>query len=294
MAATPRLVVDCKGALLENALWSPETGLLWFLDLLDPALHRYDPATGAHERQALGGTVPLGCLVRGPGHDGFLLARREGIFRLEPATATMTFWVDPNARALDVACNDGKIGPDGALWLCTDDLAEKEPRGVLWRVAPDGTAALIDAGFVVGNGPAFSPDGRTMYLADTMAGRILAYDLVPELGEVRARRLFVEFAADAGYPDGMTVDAQGFLWVAHWGGSRVTRYDPDGSVERVVPMPVPNVTSVAFAGPELTTLYITTAREGMSAAQLEAAPEAGGLYRLDTDIPGRVEPVMPG
>ena len=294
MAAIPELVVDCRAALLENALWAPETGLLWCLDLLGPALHRYDPATGAHARLALAGTVPLGCLVRGPGHEGFLLARREGIFRLDPDTGATSFWTDPNVRALDVACNDGKIGPDGALWLCTDDLAEKEPRGVLWRVAPDGTSALIDAGFVVGNGPAFSPDGRTMYFADTMAGRILAYELVPELGEVRARRRFTQFAPDAGYPDGMTVDSQGFLWVAHWGGSRITRYDPDGSIERVVAMPVPNVTSLAFAGPDLTTLYITTAREGMTPAQLEDTPEAGGLYRLETDIQGQVEPVMPG
>jgi sugar lactone lactonase YvrE len=294
MAASPRLIVDCRGALLENPLWAPESGLVWFLDLLGPALHWYDPATGAHERTVLGGTVPLGYLVRGPGRDGLLLARREGIFRLDPASAAMSFWVDPNAGTLEVACNDGKIGPDGALWLCTDDLAEKEPRGVLWRVAPDGTAALIDAGFVVGNGPAFSADGRTMYLADTMGGRILAYELVPELGEVRSRRLFAQVPPEAGYPDGMSVDAQGFLWVAHWGGSRISRYDPDGDIERLVSMPVPNVTSLAFAGPELTTLYITTAREGMSPAQLDAAPEAGGLYRLETEIQGRLEPVMPG
>ena len=117
---------------------------------------------------------------------------------------------------------------------------------------------------------------------------------MPELGEVRSRRVFATVAGEAGFPDGMTVDAEGFLWVAHWGGSRISRYDPDGTVERVVPMPVPNVTSLAFAGPDLTTLYITTAREGMSPAQLEAVPESGGLYRLDTDIQGSVEPVMPG
>jgi len=99
MAAVPRLVVDCRAALLENALGAPEGGLLWFLDLLGPALHRYDPATGAHARQALGGTVPLGCLVRGPGHAGFLLARREGIFRLDPASGATSFWANPNARA---------------------------------------------------------------------------------------------------------------------------------------------------------------------------------------------------
>ena len=206
----------------------------------------------------------------------------------------MTFWTDPNARVLDVACNDGKIGPDGALWLCTDDLAEQEPRGVLWRIAPDGTAALIDAGFAVGNGPAFSPDGMTMYFADTMASRILVYELVPELGEVRARRVFATMGGKSGFPDGMTVDAQGFLWVAHWGGARISRYDPDGAIERVVPMTVPNVTSVAFAGAELTTLYITTAREGMTPAQLDAAPEAGGLFRLETAIQGQLEPAMPG
>jgi sugar lactone lactonase YvrE len=154
------LVVDCRAALLESALWVPETGLLWCLDLLVPALHRYAPATGAHARLALAGTVPLGCLVRGPGEGGFLLARREGIFRLDPATGSTEFWVNPNARALDVACNDGKIGPDGALWLCIDDLAEREPRGVLWRVAPDGTASLIDAGLAASSMPAAVPSRR--------------------------------------------------------------------------------------------------------------------------------------
>src|SRR4051794_11690460 len=294
MAASPRLVVDCRSTLLESPLWAPEGGLVWFLDLLGPAVHRYDPATGAHERSGLGGTKPLGCLVRGPGHDSLLLARREWVFRLDPTALEPSFWVNPNARALATACNNGKIGPDGALWLCTDDLSEQEPRGVLWRIAPDGSATLIDAGFIVGNGPAFSPDGCTMYLADTMGGRILAYELVPELGEVRSRRLFAQVPREAGYPDGMTVHAQGFLWVAHWGGSRISRYDPDGDIERLVSMPVPNVTSLAFAGPELTTLYITTAREGTSPAQLDAATEAGGLYRLETEIQGRLEPVMPG
>jgi xylono-1,5-lactonase len=293
MAHTPRLVLDCQGALLEGPLWAPETGRLWFLDLLDPALFSFDPRTAAHERIPLGGPAPLGCLARAPG-GAFLLARKEGVFLLDPAGGEARFWLDPNARALDVACNDGKVGPDGALWLCTDDLAEKEPRGVLWRIAPDGTAALVDAGFVVGNGPAFAPDGRTMYLADTMARRILAYDLVPELGEVRSRRVFATFAADAGFPDGMTVDAAGCLWVAHWGGGRITRYDPEGTVERIVPMPVPNVTSLAFAGPELTTLFVTTAREGMTEADLARCPGAGGLFALETDVQGRVEPAMPG
>ena len=118
---------------------------------------------------------------------------------------------------------------------------------------------------------------------------------MPELGEVRSRRVFATVVGEADFPDGMAVDAEGVpLWVAHWGGSRISRDDPDGKVERVVPMPVPNVTSLAFAGPELTTLYITTAREGLSTAQLEAMPEFGGLYRLDTDIQGLVEPIMPG
>ncbi|MGD9510882.1 MAG: SMP-30/gluconolactonase/LRE family protein [Geminicoccaceae bacterium] len=293
MAATPELVVDCRGALLENPLWEPETGLVWFLDLLGPAIHRYDPLRNRHERFALDGSKPLGCLVRGPGEGSFLLARREGIFRLDPDSLETAFWTDPNARFIDTACNDGKIGPDGALWLCVDDLAEQEPRGVLWRVAPDGSAAVIDAGFAVGNGPAFAPDGRTMYFADSMGARILAYDLVPELGEVRSRRVFATLGGEAGFPDGMTVDEEGHLWVAHWGGSRVSRYAPDGGVERVIPLPVPNVTSVAFAGADLTTLYITTAREGMTQEQLETAPQAGGLYRLEIGIRGRPEPAMP-
>jgi sugar lactone lactonase YvrE len=144
----------------------------------------------------------------------------------------------------------------------------------------------LDSGYVVSNGPAFTPDGRTMFHNETTRGLVYAFERDPASGELGARRVFARVPREHGLPDGMTVDAEGFLWLAHFDGWRVTRRDPEGRVERTLELPVAQVTSLAFGGPELERLFVTTAREGLSDDALRAQPLAGGLFELEPGVRG--------
>jgi sugar lactone lactonase YvrE len=188
--------------------------------------------------------------------------------------------------------NDGKVDRQGRLWLCTSDVRETEPLGGIYCLGTDGTASIAERGFACGNGPAFSLDGRTFYFADTMNSRVYAYDIDPGAARLANRRLFAEFGASDGMPDGMTVDAAGGVWICHWGGGQITRHHPDGSLDLAIRLPAPLVTSCAFAGRGLETLYITTATVDMDAASLAGAPLSGSLFAVRTGHQGVVEPVF--
>jgi sugar lactone lactonase YvrE len=152
----------------------------------------------------------------------------------------------------------------------------------------------MDAGFQLSNGMGWSPDDRTMYFIDSAPREIYAYDFDAASGGIANRRVLVRIAEEHGLPDGMTVDAEGFLWVAQWNGGRVVRYDPDGKVERVVAMPVRRPTSCTFGGPDLSTLYITSGTMRMTAEELALEPRAGHLFALETDVRGLPEPHFAG
>jgi D-xylonolactonase len=292
-AAAPHCVLDARAKLGEAPLWRADEGVLYWLDHQAPALHRFDPATGADRVLDLGLDVQLGGLaltVRGD----LVLFKRDGLFRVDPAGGRITPWLHPEAGRAESCLNDGKVDRDGRLWIGSAHLAETEPRGSLWRVDPDGSWRRIHKGFVVANGPAFSPDGRTLYLADSPTGRIHAYTLDRATGALTSRRVFAKIPPSDGFPDGMTVDAEGCLWSCHWGGWRITRYAPDGSVARVVRFPVPQVTSCTFGGPELETLYVTTATVDLDPATRARAPLAGGLFALEPGVRGLPEPLFGG
>ena len=170
---------------------------------------------------------------------GFVVAKLDGLFFLDAGGTQLTPFADPKAGRMDTCYNDGKADRQGRLWIGTVHVPETDPEGSFYRVDPDGTHAVIETGFVVPNGPAFSPDGRTLYFANTHAGEIIAFDVDPATGEAAHRRLFASVAVEDGWPDGMAVDTEGFVWSAHWGGWRITRYDPEGKIERVVRFPVP-------------------------------------------------------
>jgi sugar lactone lactonase YvrE len=179
--------------------------------------------------------------------------------------------------------NDGHVGADGALWFGSMDDAENRPSGALYRF--DGAAvARMDEGYIITNGPAVSPDGRTLYHTDTLDKRIHAFDLALD-GGLSNKRLFVELR-DGGYPDGMAVDAAGHLWVATFGGWRIDRFDAAGRKVGEVRFPCANVTKLAFGGDDLCTVYATTARKGLSAEELAAQPLAGGLFTFRVETPG--------
>lgn len=191
--------------------------------------------------------------------------------------------------------NDAKVDAAGRLWFGSLDEKDAEGSGgklYCWASASDPQVA--DTGYGVANGPAFSPDGRTLYHADSAAKTIFAFDLAGD-GRLSKKRVLVEFNRYEGYPDGMTTDAEGRLWVAHFGGYRVTQRDPrSGKVIRTVVVPAPNVTSVAFGGPGLVDLYITTARGGIAEGALAQSPLSGGLFVARGVGPGRLPGVFDG
>lgn len=190
--------------------------------------------------------------------------------------------------------NDGRCDRAGRFWFGSKARDWVKPIGALFRFDPDGSLHKLDEGIQLANGIGWSPDNRTMYFIDSQPRVIYAYDFDPAAGTVRNRRVLVRIAEEHGLPDGMTVDAEGFLWVAQWSGGRVVRYDPDGKIERVIPMPVQRPTSVAFGGRDLTTLFITSGTMRMSEAELAAEPLAGNLFALETDVQGLPEPRFAG
>jgi sugar lactone lactonase YvrE len=290
MSVDLQCVVKTRAILGESVLWHPAERRIYWLDLKAPAVHIYDPATGAADswRPELG--IPMGTLVRA--RDGFVLSGREGVFKLDMASRRIRRWVDPNDRQEITMFNDGKVDRQGRLWLCTSDVQETEPLGGIYRLDPDGHSVIQDRGSACGNGPAFSRDGRTLYFADTMTRKVYAYDLDPASGRLGERREFVTFPEAEGMPDGMTVDADDHVWICQWGGAGVSRFTPGGKLDFKLELPCPLVTSCAFAGDDLDTLYVTTATVDMDAATLAVFPLAGSLFAARTGHRGLPEPVF--
>jgi len=285
-------MVWATGALLgESPVWDEERQRLLFVDIKRPAIHAWGLDGACHSYPM---RSEIGCIVlRQSG--GLVAALRSGLafVTLEPEfTVEMFSAIDtdlPGNRP-----NDGKCDPAGRLWLASMDNAEQEASGRIWRITPDRQAACMGQGFVVGNGIGWSRDGSVMYFTDSANRTIFSYLFDMATGGLGERRCFATVPPDAGYPDGLTVDAEGYVWSAHWDGGRITRYRPDGRVDRVVPMPVPRPSSLTFGGEKYDRLYVTSASFGLSADALAKAPLSGGLFALDVGVKGLPEPRFAG
>ncbi|MFE9673168.1 SMP-30/gluconolactonase/LRE family protein [Streptomyces sp. NPDC006259] len=274
--------VRAEAALGEGPTWDPATGRLLWLDILGSRLHTYDPSTGRRTvrvtDQHVGAAKPRagGGLVLNLRH-GVGLLDEDGSFRWlhhEPV---------PGRRA-----NDAAIAPDGSLWAGTMRYDEAPGGGSLSRLTGDGSVAVILDDVAVSNGTGWSPSGTLMYYIDSPTRRVDVFDHAD--GRVTNRRPFVEIEDGAGFPDGLTVDADGCVWVALWDGAAVRRYTPAGVLDRVIELPTPRVTACAFGGPELTDLYITTARVGLEAPH----PLAGSLLVVPDAGKGVAQPAFTG
>jgi sugar lactone lactonase YvrE len=189
--------------------------------------------------------------------------------------------------------NDGACDAAGRFWAGTMALDERPHAGALYRLDPDLTVHTMLTEVTISNGIDWSLDGRRMYYVDTPTRRIDVFDFDVAAGAIANRRTFVEVPADAGLPDGLTVDAAGFVWVALWGGAALRRYGADGTLERVVPLPVTHPTSCAFGGAALDELYVTSARIALTAEERKRQPQAGGVFRVRPGVAGRPANLFP-
>lgn len=273
-------VLSVQARLGEGPLWDPSEGVLDFVDIEGDCYHRYNPATGAHERVDVG--LPIGALaLRQKG--GLVLATRDGFAFWDPVAGRRTPIADPEAHKAHARFNDGAVDGRGRFWAGTMGDGEQNS---LYRLDSDLRVKVMETGVGVSNGIGWSPDQKTMYYTDSPRQVIYAYDFDPDSGELSHRRLFVLSRGERGFPDGLAVDSEGFVWSARWEGWKVTRYDPQGRVEREIELPVERVTSCAFGGPNLDELYITTAWTGLNDAQRTQQPLAGDLFRVRVGIKG--------
>ncbi|MEV4338320.1 SMP-30/gluconolactonase/LRE family protein [Streptomyces sp. NPDC049590] len=276
------VAVAAQATLGEGPTWDPATGTLLWLDILGMRLHTYDPVTG---RRTVRTTPQHVGAAKPRAGGGLVLNLRDGIGLLDPDG---TFrWLHhepvPGRRG-----NDAAVAPDGSLWAGTMRYDEATGGGTLSRLAGDGSARTVLGDVTVSNGTGWSPDGRLMYYVDTPTRRVDVFDHDAE--GVRNRRPLAEIEEGAGYPDGLTVDADGCVWVALWDGGAVRRYTPDGTLDRVIPLPTPRTTACAFGGPALTDLYVTTARTGLDAPH----PLSGSLLVIPNAGKGLPQPAFEG
>lgn len=286
-------VLKVQNELGESPRWDADEQALYWLDIWDsPAVFRLDPRNKQVDRWEPG--LPVTGQARRTG-GGFVFATRRGLYTWDEKTGHSRFIADPEAERRPLRFNDGSADRQGRFWAGTtyaDDQFRAE--GSLYRLDVDGSVHTMAGGLACSNGLGWSPDNRTMYVTAQFAYELLAFDFDAATGQIANRRRFAKVPEADGLPDGLTVDGEGCVWSAQWGGWCITRYDPDGKIERVVKLPAPNPTSCCFGGPNLTDLYVTTAWLMLSGAERQAAPGSGDLFVVHTDIVGLPEPKFRG
>ena len=284
MISSPELILDVRADLGEGPAWEPRTGCLYWVDIHAGRLHIFNPADGSDRSIELG--EYLGCAApRRAG--GLVLGLRSGFATLDLPSNKLVHLINPEPHLPGNRFNDGKCDPAGRFLAGSMDDAEIEPSGSLYSLSPNGTLKTLLSGTRIANGLAWSPDYCTFYFIDTPTRAVLAYDYDLASGAIANPRLAISIPPALGWPDGMTSDSQGQLWVALWGGAKLTRWNPDsGQLLETIPFPALNVSSCAFGGPDMTDLYVTSARKEMDAGQLAKYPLSGGLFRLRTNIQG--------
>ena len=275
----PGVALACGCILGEGAVWDHRTGTLLWVDIKRPAIWQFEPATGEASCRTVAEPVGFVALTSNP--EVVIGGFKSGLKRFDLVDGKVLDIASPEPDLPQNRINDGHVAPDGSIYFGTMDDGEQEDTGAFWRW--DGRElSRFGGGIRVTNGPALSPDGRILYAVHTARRTILAHE-VDAQGLPGPGQLLIRFEDGWGYPDGLAVDAEGHLWACHWAGSRITRFTPNGTVERTLPIPTAQVTKCAFGGPDLTTLYVTTAAIGRDP---RVDPMAGHLFAVDAEVPG--------
>jgi L-arabinonolactonase len=287
------VLIDVKPLLGEGPLWDVDAQRLYFIDSLGKRVFRCTE----HGGEVASWIVPeaIGSMaLRKKG--GAIVSLKSGFHTLDLTTGDLTLVAAPEPELRNNRLNDGKVDAAGRFIAGSMDMGESAPSGNLWSLAPDFSLRKLDEKIIVSNGPCWSPDGKTLYFADSFSGAISAYDYNLADGSVANKRIFVKVdASRGGAPDGATVDAEGFVWSASVFDGRIFRYAPDGSVDRAIEMPVVKITSVAFGGPNLDTLFVTSMAEKPLPHHPGDGPLRGSVFRIrGLGVRGRPEPKFAG
>jgi sugar lactone lactonase YvrE len=284
-------VLEVKASLGECPLWSVDEQALYWVDINAPSLNRFDPASGANAAWPM--PQSIGCFaLRERG--GFVAALRDGFWLVGPdGTLDRRIALAPYDPAHH-RFNDGRADRRGRFWAGSMNERRDAATAALYRLDPDSTLTAMIESVMISNGLAFSPDWRTMYHTDTPTRVITAWDFDLASGAIASRRVFAQFSGETDRPDGAAVDREGCYWSAFYRGGKVVRLSPRG--ERLAEYPVPAMcpTMCAFGGPDLKTLYVTTARQQRDADELARLPQSGGIFAMRVDVPGLPEPKFAG
>lgn len=281
---TASLLVNVKSQLGEGALWDSAEKKLYWVDILGETFNAYDPIKNDHTSYStskmVGTVVPIG-------NKKVLLALQDGIITLDLSDGKIEYKIKTQIHTQNQRFNDGKCDPRGRLWVGTLTVGSETKNNKLYCIGPDFSISEKMNDLTISNGIAWSLNGSTMYHVDTPTGEVTKHDFDVNTGNISNRQVIIKIPHAMGYPDGMTIDSEGMLWIALWDGCCVARYNPNtGDLLQKIKVPAPKVTSCAFGGENLDQLYITTARCDMSTDELEEYPFSGGLFVADVKIKG--------
>lgn len=284
MIVKAELVIDAKATLGEGAIWNPKEKFLYWVDIEEGILHKYDPLSEKNIQFKL--NKRIGTVVPSE-KDGLLVALEDGIYHYNPATDSIIFITNPPGNNSEIRFNDGKCDPAGRFWAGTMSLTGKQNAGALYYLDKNGAIEKKIDSVSISNGIVWSSDSTKMYYIDTPTGKVKEYDYDIITGNISYIKDAITIDQKMGHPDGMTIDSNGNLWIALWGGSAVGCWDPEnGKLLQKISVPVLNVTSCAFGGDNLETLFITTASQGTPKDGLEKYPNRGGLFKAKPGVKG--------
>jgi L-arabinonolactonase len=296
MTKTPiTCVVENKDSLGEGCLWEAESQVLWWLDIARPSrIHRLNPASGAH-RMWTSDLLLTAMARRGDG--SFVLGAEDGVYTFDPVTGAISPFCTPVGEIEGNRFNDGACDSYGRFWLGSmqnnigpqgEDTGVNRSTGILHRIDAQGRTEKMFEGIGVSNGPCWSPDDSVFYFSDSDAQTIYAFDFDAAEGQISNKRV-LHHSPEYGYPDGATVDAQGFIWSARWDAACVLRIDPKGRIDRVVEIPAKRPTCVVFGGPKLDVIYVTSSCAHLDAGELAQRPLNGGVFCFDPGVKGSLK-----
>ena len=284
MSLKAELLIDAHALVGEGPIWDGDANVLWWVDIMASELYAYDPARGENRRWDIGqhvGTV----VQRASG--GLMLALQDGFAAFEPESSTLEVISEPEAHLPGNRFNDGKCDPGGRFWAGSMAYEDQLGQGSVYRLDRDHSVHKMIEDIGISNGIIWSLDAKTMYYTDSLDFAIRAYDFEIETGGISSERIAIDIPKEMGFADGFTIDEEGMLWVAHYGGGRVLRWNPDtATVLAEIELPTVGVTACAFGGPGLDRLYITTASFRLSEAEKAQQPHAGGLFVAEPGVRG--------